>query len=45
MREIKQGDYTLADLQKINALLDMQGDVQDRADEDMRKGGGKHGSS
>ena len=43
MAEVKRGAYTLADLQKINALLDMKDDIQAQAIDDAKKnmkGGG-----
>lgn len=37
LEEVKSGVYTLVDLQKINALLDMQSDIQQQAIEDAKK--------
>jgi len=37
LEEIKNGTYTLVDLQKMNALLDMQNDIQDQAIEDAKR--------
>ena len=35
--EVKSGVYTLVDLQKLNALLDMQSDIQQQAIDDAKK--------
>ena len=37
LEEVKAGIYTLVDLQKLNALLDMQSDIQQQAIDDARK--------
>ena len=44
LEEVKAGVYTLADLQKMNALLEMQADIKDQIIEDntpKQKGGGR----
>ena len=46
LEEIKSGVYTLTDLQKLNALLDLQSDLHEQAMDDARKkakGGGNGG--
>ena len=37
LEEVKSGVYTLVDLQKLNALLDMQNDIQQQAIDDAKK--------
>ena len=37
LEEVKSGIYTLVDLQKLNALLDMQSDIQQQAIDDAKK--------
>jgi hypothetical protein len=36
LEAVKSGDITLVDLQKLNAILDMQADIQDQAIDDAR---------
>lgn len=39
LEEVKKGVYTLVDLQKINALLDMKSDVEQQAFNETQKAG------
>jgi len=41
---VKSGVYTLVDLQKLNALLDMQSDIQQQAVDDAQKESKKGGA-